>query len=198
MEHATETTLQDTSDVTCEGILVAAGQRSGLISMPISYTPPVPEERPNAMPKTIETTPTVFLLPAARALSMHPFAERCGQILLLLIFNKKCTENDLGLDPSLLASIGGEGAVSAADGVTNHVRDMFCSLVDEKQGKDVAVLDSHKPFSEAQQVFNFKSLSHHLAKHLSVSETVSLLVYCLLQYNSTFLHFLIANKGVCY
>lgn len=194
-ELTTETTAQDPAVVTCEGLLMAAGQHSGLISLPISYTPPAPEDRPNAMPKTVETTPTVFLLPTARSLSLHPFAERCGQILLLLLFNKKCTEGDIALDPSLMTSSGGDGAICSADGVTNHVRDVFCSLADERQSKDVAVLDAHKPFSESQEVFNFKSLSHHLAKHLSISETVSLLVYCLLQYNSTFLHFLIANKG---
>jgi hypothetical protein len=184
-------------------ILGASGSTSGLVAVPIYYTP-APAEGSAATATAaadgdgaVETRPLVYVLPAARTLCRRPFAERCGQLLLLLLFNKRSSGVETGAyDYEAGAGARGAGstsAVSLASGDQNGVRDLFCCMCDEED-EDVAVLDAHKPYEE-QAVCNFKSLSLHLARELVVSETASLLVYCLLQYNSTFLHSLMSSKG---
>lgn len=179
-------------DFTCESLLGVAGRNSGLMTIPVAYTPTNPDGTESM---SLETCPLVYILPAATVLSRRPLVERFCQLLLLLLFNKKCTHAELIAADVQLRTAGNSRAVCSTSSNKNLIRDLFCNIVDENMSRDVDVLDSHRPFSDSTMVYNFRSLATYLAKELVTSETATLLVYCMLQYNSTFLYSLMSSKG---
>lgn len=174
-----------TLELTSEGLLGAVGDSAGLMTIPVSYTPNV-DANSSVVTLPIETCPLVYILPSAIQLCRRPLGERCGQLLLLLIFNKKCTESDLSIQ-------GGRNG--HASGTQNSIRDMFCNLVDDTHSDDVSILDTHQPYTDSHLTCKFRALAMYLANDVVSSETANLLIYCMLQYNSTFLHSLMASKG---
>lgn len=184
-----ESEIQEVARTSQDRILGASGPASGLITVPIQYSPAGNGE-------FVETRPLVYVLPAPRQLYCSPLSERCAQILLLIIFNQADPDIKTSAEDIAVRSAGDSRAVSFTNRAENIIRDLFCNMADERDNADIDIMDGHKPFTEESYVlYNFKKLSLHLARELVTSETASLLVYCLLQYNSTFLHSLMSSKG---
>ena len=179
----------DSNEKAYEQILGVDGKGSALTAIPILQ---ISEASPSPGSTALDNqiNPLVYLLPAAKKLPLHPYTERCVQLLLLMIFNQLKPEgvdkrNERGR--AIVQNSGGE----------NKIRSMFCSMVDEKDDEEVIKLDSHKPCDDSFQVFvDFRVLTLHLATHIVESETLCLLVYSLLQYNTTFFDNLMASKGI--
>ena len=115
----------------------------------------------------------------SRLVNSKLLSERCTQLLLVLLFNK-------------LTKRGGQFVIE----IPNALKDIFGSMVDTNS-EIVNTLDFRTGFAESARVeFDFTSLGLFLAKELVHSESATLLLYCLLQYNSTFLHVLVEDRNL--
>jgi hypothetical protein len=112
----------------------------------------------------------------SRNVSSKLLSERCTQLLLVLLFSKITTR-------------GGQFVAA----MPNALKEIFGSMVD-KNSDIVSNLDFRTNFPESLRVdIDFSAFGLYVAKELVHSESVTLLLYCLLQYNSTFLHVLVED-----